>query len=52
MRSCLSAASSSNDYDNITAGLRAQDVFLGVTALAVAKIKSNFSMDGKLLFDG
>jgi len=27
MRSCLSEASSSNDYDNITAGLRAQDVF-------------------------
>ncbi len=27
MRSCLSGASSSNDYDNRTAGLRAQDVF-------------------------
>ena len=27
MRSCLSEASSSNDYDNITADLRAQDVF-------------------------
>ena len=26
MRSCLSVASSSNDYDNITSGLRAQDV--------------------------
>ena len=29
MRCCLSVASSSNDYDNITAGLRAQDVFSG-----------------------
>ena len=27
MRSCLSVASSSNDYENRTAGLRAQDVF-------------------------
>ena len=27
MRCCLSEASSSNDYDNITSGLRAQDVF-------------------------
>ena len=27
MRCCLSEASSSNDYDNRTAGLRAQDVF-------------------------
>ena len=27
MRSCLSEASSSNDYDNITSGLWAQDVF-------------------------
>ena len=27
MRSCLSIASSSNDYENRTAGLRAQDVF-------------------------
>ena len=29
MRSCLSVASSPNDYDNITSGLRAQDVFSG-----------------------
>ena len=36
MRSCLSEASSSNDYDNITAGRRAQDVFLRATDLAVA----------------
>ena len=27
MRCCLSGASSSNDYDNRTTGLRAQDVF-------------------------
>jgi hypothetical protein len=33
MRSCLSEASSSNDYDNITSGLRAQDVFLGLHPL-------------------
>ena len=30
MRSCLSEASSSNDYDNITSGLWAQDVLLGI----------------------
>ena len=27
MKSCLSEASSLNDYDNRTSGLRAQDVF-------------------------
>ena len=39
MKSCLSEASSLNDYDNRTAGLRAQDVFAPflVSLLSVMK---------------
>ena len=42
MRCCLSVASSSNDYDNRTSGLRAQDVFAPfflVLSLSVTKEK-------------
>lgn len=34
MRSCLSVASSSNDYENRTSGLRAQDVFIWFSLLS------------------
>ena len=43
MKSCLSEASSLNDYDNITSGLRAQDVFAPffVSFLSVMKEMKN-----------
>ena len=43
MKSCLSEASSLNDYDNRTSGLRAQDVFAPffVSFLSVMKEMKN-----------
>ena len=43
MRSCLSVASSSNDYDNRTAGLRAQDVFENLSEETALLLDSDFS---------
>ena len=49
MRCCLSVASSSNDYDNRTSGLRAQDVFAPfflVLSLSVTKEKEKSPLIG------
>ena len=46
MKSCLSEASSLNDYENITSGLRAQDVFK-INILLSKKLLALFVLFGR-----